>query len=225
MEQQPRGRPPSTAPPPAARGRNALTALGGGVLVLAIAGGAWALFGRDDKKSTTATGTPTTTSSPAKQVLGPVAPGTNVKPAATSKPTSTTIGPVAATQVAATTSPKPASVKAAGATRAPTPTASPASVATKAPVVGPVVKPVTTPPVTGPQQGGTVTKKAYTFKVARGDTLWDLTKQALASSGRSTSNADVVAAVHTLFQHNQAIIGSDPNLILPGQVLTWPAGL
>lgn len=225
MEQQPRGRPPSTAPPPAARGRNALTALGGGVLVLAIAGGAWALFGRDDKRSTTATGTPTTTSSPATQVLGPVAPGTKAKPAATSKPTSTTIGPVAATHVAATTSPKPASVKAAGATRAPTTTAAPTSAATHAPAVGPVAKPVPKPAVTGPQQGGTVAKKAYTFKVARGDTLWGLTKQALAASGRSTSNANVAAAVHMLYQHNRAVIGSDPNLILPGQVITWPAGL
>ena len=224
MEQQPRGRPPSTAPPPAARGRNALTALGGGVLVLAIAGGAWALFGRDDNKSTTATGTPVSTSSPAKQVLGPVAPGSKVRSAATSKPTSTQIGPVAATHVAATTSPKPASVKAAGATRAPT-TAAPTPVATKAPAGGPVAKPVTTPTVTGPQQGGTVAKKAYTFKVARGDTLWGLTKQALAASGRSTSNANVVAAVHMLYQHNQAVIGSDPNLIMPGQVITWPAGL
>ena len=46
MAQQPRGRPPSQAPPPAGRGRNALTLLGGGVLVLAFAGGAWPLFGR-----------------------------------------------------------------------------------------------------------------------------------------------------------------------------------
>jgi len=73
--------------------------------------------------------------------------------------------------------------------------------------------------------GGTVAKKAYTFKIARGDTLWDLTKRALAATGRSTSNADVAAHVTKLYQANQSVIGSNPDLIYPGQVIVWPAGL
>ena len=205
------------APPPAARGRNALTALGGGVLVLAVAGGAWALFGRSDKKGTTSASR-TTTSTPAPaRVLGPVVPGSKPKAKPQAKPTSITVGPVAATK-AATTSPKPAPAQAVA------PTKAPASVVTKAPV-SPAPKPVAKPPAGGSQQGGTVAKKAYTFKVARGDTLWDLTKRTLSSTGRTTSNADVAAAVQKLYASNKGVIGSNPDLILPGQVIVWPAGL
>ena len=211
MAQQPRGRPPSQAPPPAGRGRNALTALGGGVLVLAVAGGAWALFGRDSKKSpTTAIGPKVPTSASANPVFGPVAPGTKAKPTATVTPTST--GTVAASKPAATAAPKPTPMKAVVRTAAPTPT--------KAPPVK-----VATPPAAGSQQGGTVAKKAYTFRVARGDTLWNLTKQALSDTGRSTSNANIVIYVQKFYGHNTEVIGSDPDFIVPGQRLSWPAGL
>ena len=222
MAQQPRGKPPSQASAPVGRGRNALTALGGGVLVLAVAGGAWALFGRDSKKSTTsAIGPKVPSSASANPVFGPVAAAT--PKAATVKPTS--VGPVAATK-AATTPPKPAPVKAVVKTPAPVATTAapaPAAPATKPPVVTPpVVKP---PVVTAPQQAGTVAKAAYTFKVARGDTLWNLTKNTLSKTGRSTSNASVTAFVDKLYAHNSGVIGSNPNLILPGQVIVWPAGL
>ena len=214
------------APPPAARGRNALTALGGGVLVLAVAGGAWALFGRDDKKGVTSAGR-STTSTAAPKVLGPVVPGSHTKvptkvpakTAGTSKPTSTVIGPVAATS-AATAAPKPAPVKAAVATKAPAPAVKPAV----KPAVTPTVKPVAKPPVAGSQQGGTVATKRYTLRVARGDTLWGLTKKTLAATGHSTLNADVAAAVQKLYSNNKAVIGSNPDLILPGQTIVWPTG-
>lgn len=178
--------------------------------MLAVAGGAWALFGRDSTSEPTAAPLATTSSSAAP--AGPVVPGITPK-ATTSK------GPVAtATQPAvATASPSAAPTTALPTTAAPTatPTASPAA---KPP-------PVSTPPVTGPQQGGTVTKKAFTFKVARGDTLWDLTKTALRSTGRSTSNANVAAYVAKFYQANHSTIGSDPNLILVGDTLSWPASL
>jgi nucleoid-associated protein YgaU len=61
--------------------------------------------------------------------------------------------------------------------------------------------------------------------VARGDTLWDLTKQALRATGRSTSNANVASHVAKLYQANRATIGSDPNLILVGATIQWPASL
>jgi nucleoid-associated protein YgaU len=205
MADQPRGQPPRTTPPPVGRGRNALTALGGGVLVLAIAGGAWALFGRDSKKSTPAAiGPQVPTSAPANPVLGPAVPGAKPKPV-----TPTSIGPVAASKPAATVAPKPAPSKAAVVT--------PGPVATKAPTVPPAVS--------GPQQAGTVAQKAYTFKVARGDTLWKITKDGLAATGRSTSNADVAAYVQKVYAHNSGVVGSDPNLIQPGQAIVWPAGL
>ena len=193
-----------------------LTFLGGGVLVLAVAGGAWALFGRDSGDSTSASSPATTTSSPARPA-GPVVPGTT--PKTTTAPThrtTPTAGPAAATatQPAATTSP----------TSAPSPSKSSAPVAS--PSASPAARPPSsTPPVTGPQRGGTVTKKAFTFHVARGDTLWALTKQALRSTGRSTSNANVASYVAKLYQANKASIGSDPNLILVGSTISWPASL
>jgi nucleoid-associated protein YgaU len=220
MAQQPRGKPPSQAPPPVGRGRNALTALGGGVLVLAVAGGAWVLFGQNSstKKSTTAIGPKVASAAPTAPVIGPVVPGTTPKAAAT-KPTA--IGPVAApTKAAATTPPK--------ATPAPAvaPTKAPVAAPTTPPVAKPpVVKPVAAPPVTAPQVGGTVAKKAYTFKIARGDTLWQLASQTLSNTGRSTSNANVATYVAKLYQSNHGVIGSNPNLIVPGQTIVWPAGL
>lgn len=213
MAQQPRGRPPSQAPPPAGRGRNALTALGGGVLVLAVAGGAWALFGRDSKESpTTAIGPTVPTSAPANPVFGPLAPGTTSKPKPTATVTPTSTGTVAATKPAATPTPKATPTKAVVRTAAPVPT--------KAPAVQ-----VPTPPAAGSQQGGTVAKKAYTFRVARGDTLWNLTKQALSDTGRSTSNANIATYVQKFYAQNTEVIGSDPDFIVPGQRLIWPAGL
>lgn len=189
------------------------------MLVLAVAGGAWALFGRDSSTdATNASGSlPTATSVP--PVFGPAAPP--VKASAAPKPTSTQ--PVAAPSRAATPAATQAPVvKPTAAARATTP----APVATKAPVVGPVAPPVVAkPPVAAPQQGGTVAKKDYTFKVARGDTLWDYTVSVLRSSGRSTSNASVAAFVTKLYASNKGVIGSNPNLIRPGQTIVWPSGM
>ena len=220
MAQQPRGRPPSQAPPPAGRGRNALTLLGGGVLVLAVAGGAWALFGRDSTSTdlNASSSNPTATSAP--PVFGPKAQPVKTTP---TKASATSTQPAAAPAATKTATQAPA-VTSTPAVRA----TSPAPVATKAPtVVGPVApKPAAKPPVVvAPQQGGTVAKKDYTFKVARGDTLWNYTVSVLQSSGRSTSNANIAALVTKLYQSNKAVIGSNPNLILPGQTIVWPTGL
>ena len=76
-----------------------------------------------------------------------------------------------------------------------------------------------------PQVGGTVAAKAYTFRVARGDILWDLSKRVLRDTGRSTSNASVDSFVQKLYQANKASIGANPDLILIGSTITWPAGL
>src|SRR3954471_7951837 len=109
MANPPRGRPPSTSAPPPQRGQRALTFLGGGVLVLAVAGGAWALFGRSSSKSdATAIGPKVPAATAPQRPAGPVVPGT------TPKTLPTSAGPVAATatQPAATSSPKPAPTKA-----------------------------------------------------------------------------------------------------------------
>ncbi|MCU1602605.1 MAG: hypothetical protein JWO22_3314 [Frankiales bacterium] len=185
--------------------------------MLAVAGGAWALFGRDTSKTagTASIGPKVPTATAPPNPVGPRVPGTTanaVRPTATSVPTK---APVAASpsKAAATPSATPAPTKA--------PVARPSP--TKAPVTAP--KPVAKPPVTAPQQPGTVAKAAYTFKVARGDTLWELTKSTLAKTGRSTSNASVVSYVAKLYSANRTAIGSNPDLILVGSTITWPAGL
>lgn len=203
MAEQPRGRPPVAAPTPVARGRNALTALGGGVLVLAVAGGAWVLFGREgDKGTTAAVGPAVSTSAPGKPVIGPVAPPAAKKPTVSA----TAVGPVAPSKA-----PAPAPTKAAPAKAAPA-KAAPVKAAPAAPVPG------------APSQG-TVAQRAYTFRVARGDTLWTYTVRVLRDTGRSTANATVASFVATLYAHNSGVIGSNPNLIVPGQTITWPAGV
>jgi hypothetical protein len=186
------------------------------VLVLAVAGGAWALFGRGGSDTPAALGASASTTS--AHPAGPVVPGIKSTPTPTPAPTaSPTAGPVAtaSTPAVATSSPTPAPSQALVSTPSASPSPKPS--ASRAPVAK--------PPVTGPQQGGTVTKRAFTFHVARGDTLWELTTSALRSTGRSTSNANVAAHVAKLYQANRSIIGPDPNLLLVGQTITWPASL
>ena len=65
--------------------------------------------------------------------------------------------------------------------------------------------------------------------VLRGDCLWDiaagwLTAQRSAPDAAAVSDAEVLAAVQAWWQTNAAVIGPDPDLLLPGQVLTPPAG-
>ena len=192
------------------------------MLVLAVAGGAWALFGRDSTTTDTNASSSNPTSTSAPPVFGPKAQPVKATPKASATSTQPVAAPTSAATKTATQAPV---VKPTAAARATTP--APVPTATKPPVVvGPVAKPpVAKPPVVGPQQGGTVAKKDYTFKVARGDTLWDYTVSVLGSSGRSTSNANVAALVTRLYAQNKAVIGSNPNLIRPGQTIVWPASL
>lgn len=180
--------------------------------MLTVAGGGWVLFGRDTTNSTTnAIRSKVSASTPANPFFGPVRAGTTPKPVTR---TPTFVGPVAASKPAATPPPTATPAKAVVTTQAPVASQTP----TKAPTFAP-------PPVTGPQRAGTVAKKDYTFKVARGETLWKLTKEVLRATGRSTSNANVAAHVYKLYAHNSGVVGSDPNLVLPGQMIVWPTGL
>lgn len=61
--------------------------------------------------------------------------------------------------------------------------------------------------------------------VVRGDCLWDVAEAwLLARDGGSAppTPAAVAAAVHAWWQANAAVIGPDPDLLLPGQVLRAP---
>jgi nucleoid-associated protein YgaU len=55
--------------------------------------------------------------------------------------------------------------------------------------------------------------------VHRGDTLWSIVRRQL---GPDVSDAEVAVAWPAWYQTNRAVIGPDPDLILPGQILRAP---
>jgi len=61
-------------------------------------------------------------------------------------------------------------------------------------------------------------------RVAPGECLWDIARDRLLA-GRSTgvTDAQVAAAAHAWWQANAAVIGPDPDLLRPGQLLRPPA--
>jgi hypothetical protein len=60
--------------------------------------------------------------------------------------------------------------------------------------------------------------------VLRGDCLWHIAAQSLvAQLGRPPSDSEVATAVHAWWAANAGLIGPDPDLLLPGQVLRPPA--
>ena len=56
--------------------------------------------------------------------------------------------------------------------------------------------------------------------VRRGDTLWDL---AAAHLPAEATDAEISASWQQWYLENRAVIGPDPDLILPGQILSVPA--
>lgn len=58
--------------------------------------------------------------------------------------------------------------------------------------------------------------------VRAGDCLWLIAARRL---GPGAGDADVAAATAELYAANRSVIGTDPDLIRPGQVLTVPATL
>jgi len=62
-----------------------------------------------------------------------------------------------------------------------------------------------------------------THVVVRGDCLWHIAAGRLLDQlGRTPSGGEVAAAVHGWWTTNADVIGSDPDLLLPGQVLRPP---
>jgi hypothetical protein len=58
--------------------------------------------------------------------------------------------------------------------------------------------------------------------VVRGDCLWDIAAGRLVAPGPGPTNAEIAAAVQAWWSANADVIGPDPDLILPGQVLRPP---
>ncbi len=60
--------------------------------------------------------------------------------------------------------------------------------------------------------------------VVRGDCLWSIAETRLAQAlGREPTAGEVAAAVHAWWSANAAVLGPDPDLLLPGQVLRQPS--
>jgi nucleoid-associated protein YgaU len=61
--------------------------------------------------------------------------------------------------------------------------------------------------------------------VVRGDCLWDIAEAWLAEQhpGAAVTAPEVARAVHAWWQANTDVLGADPDLLLPGQVLRPPA--
>jgi hypothetical protein len=104
-------------------------------------------------------------------------------------------------------------------TAAPTPTPTPSA---PAPTPAPTSAPTDRAPVpdwpdapTAPGPGEHV--------VVRGDCLWDIATTRLTTElGRPPGPAEVAAAVRAWWTANADVIGADPDLLLPGQVLRPP---
>jgi nucleoid-associated protein YgaU len=61
-----------------------------------------------------------------------------------------------------------------------------------------------------------------TVVVLRGDTLWDLAASQLSERGPAPSDGDILREMTRWHETNRDVIGDDPDLILPGQVLHVP---
>jgi hypothetical protein len=58
--------------------------------------------------------------------------------------------------------------------------------------------------------------------VVGGDCLWDIAADRLRSAGATPTDGEIAVAVQGWWSANAAVIGPDPDLILPGQVLQDP---
>lgn len=58
-----------------------------------------------------------------------------------------------------------------------------------------------------------------TVTVSTGDSLWSIARAAL---GPQATDAQVQQAWPAIYQANRSTIGTNPSIIRPGAVLTWP---
>ncbi|PIE26119.1 MAG: hypothetical protein CSA58_11235 [Micrococcales bacterium] len=70
-----------------------------------------------------------------------------------------------------------------------------------------------------PDRAAQVPHQAGSVRVVSGDTLWDIAAQTLP---KNASDAQITEQWHRWYEANRDVIGSDPDLILPGQVLHPP---
>jgi len=102
----------------------------------------------------------------------------------------------------------------------------PPPVTTPAIPASPVVATITVTPAPAPAEAAAAPTSAArdpeagTVVVHRGDTLWDLAARTL---GDHPTDAQVLAETVRWHDANRDVIGDDPDLILPGQILVRPS--
>jgi hypothetical protein len=92
------------------------------------------------------------------------------------------------------------------------------------PVATTAQRPPSAAPASGPVPDWPAPRQAGDHVVVRGDCLWTIAADRLrADSGRTPTDAEVATAVQAWWRANASVIGPDPDLLLPGQVLQSPA--
>lgn len=164
-------------------------------------------------------GSPAPTSQATPQVIPPGS-GEKRSPSATESgptaaPATAVASPHAATPVSARPEPAPSSEPPAtpGATA---PTMS--SGAPEIPVSSSSRTPSPSPTASPPPQSGTASTAPSDYVVQPGDTLWDI-----ARDHGAQTNEQIAQAWPRWYDLNRDVIGQDPNLIEPGQVLAIPS--
>ena len=63
------------------------------------------------------------------------------------------------------------------------------------------------------------------YEVQPGDCLWRIARALLEQRGQPATGSDIERSWRAIYEANQAVIGSDPDLIHPGQLLERPEGM
>jgi nucleoid-associated protein YgaU len=58
--------------------------------------------------------------------------------------------------------------------------------------------------------------------VVKGDSLWKIARMVLSSGSSNPGGSEISDLWRSIYDMNKALIGEDPNLIHPGQVLQLP---